>query len=111
MPWRNLIREAGRVYSLNGFPPWSRIHSHLASATGWVGFSKGRRVTMTWERAGPGMSTPVQKLSVPKRTAFWACLKRRVVSVRENSAPWRKRGRSSLARAGATRVAVFWRSL
>lgn len=59
-PWRNLMMASGRVRWEKGCWPFFWRNSAWACLMGWVGFSKGRRVMMRWERAGPGMSMPVQ---------------------------------------------------
>src|SRR5439155_13992984 len=67
-PCRSFRIASGKEYSMNGSPPRSSTNSSFASINGWSGTANGSRVMITFERASPGTSTPIQKLSVPKST-------------------------------------------
>ena len=86
------------------------IKSHAKHANAhWlesVGGSNGRRVTITCASASPGTSTPVQKLSVPKRTALPARRISCVSSVRERSAPCIRNGRPAARKRGSSVCAI-----
>ena len=74
--------------------------------------TKGKRVMMTLERASPGRSTPVQKLSVPKSTHSPPSRKASSILERDKPSPWTNRVHPLSAKKSsilaATERIVLW---
>lgn len=65
-PWRNLNSASGKEYAAKGFRPCFSKSWHFAAVTGSSGGEKGSLTITKQDKSSPGISTPSQRLVVPK---------------------------------------------